>query len=107
VLELLNESQELIKTLRDNTAFFRESLTSAGFDVKPGIHPIVPVMLYDEHAAQEMAGKLLERGIYAVGFFYPVVPKGKARVRTQVSAGHTKEQLKYAADTLKEIKATL
>jgi glycine C-acetyltransferase len=103
-VDLLTESNGLIKRLRENTAFFREGLTSAGFDIKPGIHPIVPIMLYDERAAQDMAAHLLERGVYAVGFFYPVVPKGKARVRTQVSAAHTKEQLEYVVRTLRAIK---
>lgn len=100
VLELLSASNELKTRLDENTAFFRKALTDAGFDIRPGTHPIVPIMLYDEHAAQKMAEELLKKGVYAIGFTYPVVPKGKARVRTQVSAAHTREQLEFAVDAI-------
>ena len=79
-------------------AYFRERMTAAGFDIKPGVHPISPVMLYDAPLAQKFAQRLLEEGIYAIGFFFPVVPKGQARIRTQLSAAHTREQLDRAAD---------
>ena len=80
----------------NNALYFREGMTKAGFDIKPGVHPIVPVMLYDAKLSQTMASKLLEEGIYVIGFFYPVVPKDKARIRVQVSAGHTKAHLDKA-----------
>lgn len=96
VLDLLSGSTALRDKLEDNTQFFRARMTAAGFDIIPGEHPIVPVMLYDAPLAQEFAGKLLEEGIYVIGFFYPVVPKGKARIRVQVSAGHEREHLEKA-----------
>jgi len=96
VLEIVQNSPELKNRLRENTAYFRQNLSEIGFDIVPGEHPIVPIMLYDEIAAQKMASLLLEKGVYAIGFFFPVVPKGKARVRCQVSAAHTKEQLDTA-----------
>ncbi len=106
-LELLSESTELRDRLADNTAYFRQGMADAGFDIPEGEHPIVPVMLGDARLAQEMSRKLLERGIYAIGFFYPVVPKGKARIRTQISAAHTREDLDKAiaafADTYREL----
>jgi glycine C-acetyltransferase len=82
--------------LQDNTHYFRQGMQAAGFSVKGGDHPIVPVMLGDARLAQQMSLKLLERGIYAIGFFYPVVPEGKARIRTQISAAHTREDLDKA-----------
>ncbi len=107
-LELLTESTQLRDRLADNTAYFRQGMADAGFDIPEGEHPIVPVMLGDARLAQEMSRKLLERGIYAIGFFYPVVPKGKARIRTQISAAHTREDLDKAiaafADTYRELK---
>jgi glycine C-acetyltransferase len=96
VFDLLGEAGDLRATLKQNTAYFREKMTAAGFDLKPGEHPIVPVMLYDAPLAQQFAAGLLEEGIYAIGFFFPVVPKGQARIRTQLSAAHTREQLDRA-----------
>jgi glycine C-acetyltransferase len=93
VLDLLKESKDLMKTLHANTSYFRKAMTDAGFDLKMGEHPIVPVMLYDAKIAQSMAKELLEEGVYVVGFFYPVVPKDQARIRVQISAAHTKEQI--------------
>ncbi|WP_312340410.1 glycine C-acetyltransferase [Sphingobacterium sp.] len=88
VLDMLSETTELRDKLEANTKYFREKMTSAGFDIKPGFHPIVPVMLYDAKLAQEFAAKMLDEGIYVIGFYYPVVPQGKARIRVQISAGH-------------------
>lgn len=88
VLDMLSETTELRDKLESNTKYFREKMTEAGFDIKPGFHPIVPVMLYDAKLAQEFAAKMLEEGVYVIGFYYPVVPQGKARIRTQISAGH-------------------
>jgi len=96
VFDMLSETTELRDRLESNTRFFREGMTSAGFEIKPGVHPIVPIMLYEERLAHEMARRLLERGIYVIGFSYPVVPKGKARIRTQMSAAHTAEQIDLA-----------
>ncbi|MCL2203837.1 MAG: glycine C-acetyltransferase [Defluviitaleaceae bacterium] len=93
VLELITRSTELKTRLEENTAYFRQGIKGIGLEIKEGTHPIVPVMLYDELKAAHMAEKLLEKGVYAIGFFYPVVPKGLARVRCQVSAAHTREQL--------------
>ena len=88
VLDMLSETTKLRDKLEANTTYFREKMTAAGFDIKPGFHPIVPVMLYDAKLAQEFAAKMLEEGVYVIGFYYPVVPQGKARIRTQISAGH-------------------
>ncbi|MBB5015823.1 glycine C-acetyltransferase [Rehaibacterium terrae] len=96
VFDMLAAAGDLRETLADNTRYFRERMTAAGFDLKPGEHPIVPVMLYDAPLAQKFAERLLEEGIYAIGFFYPVVPKGQARIRTQMSAAHTREHLDRA-----------
>lgn len=96
VLELLTESTALRDKLEDNTRFFRKEMTAAGFDILPGEHPIVPVMLYDAKLSQDFANKLLEEGIYVIGFFYPVVPKGQARIRVQLSAAHEREHLEKA-----------
>jgi glycine C-acetyltransferase len=96
--ELLNRSDELRERLWANTRYFREQLGTAGFDIRPGEHPIVPIMLYEASLAQRMAARLLEHGIYVIGFFYPVVPEGQARIRTQVSAAHTREHLDLAID---------
>ena len=101
-LELLGESTELRDRLADNTAYFRQGMKEAGFDIPEGEHPIVPVMLGDARLAQEMSRRLLEKGIYAIGFFYPVVPKGKARIRTQISAAHTREDLDRAIEAFRE-----
>jgi glycine C-acetyltransferase len=96
VLDLLSETTALRDKLEWNTTYFREEMTKAGFDIKPGVHPIVPIMLYEATVAQEMAAKLLEEGIYVIGFFFPVVAKGKARIRVQLSAAHEKEHLDKA-----------
>lgn len=96
VLDLLSETTALRDKLEWNTQYFRNEMTKAGFDIKPGVHPIVPIMLYEATVAQEMAAALLEEGIYVIGFFYPVVAKGKARIRVQLSAAHDKEHLDKA-----------
>lgn len=96
VLDMLSEATTLRDKLEENTKYFRSKMTAAGFDIKPGEHAIVPVMLYDAKLAQKMADALLERGIYVIGFFFPVVPKGQARIRVQVSAGHERHHLDKA-----------
>ncbi len=96
VLDMLSETTELRDKLESNTTYFREKMTEAGFDIKPGFHPIVPVMLYDAKLAQEFASKMLDEGIYVIGFYYPVVPQGKARIRVQISAGHERAHLDKA-----------
>ncbi len=96
VLDLLSETTELRDKLERNTLYFRSKMTAAGFDIRPGVHPIVPVMLYDAKLSQEFAAKMLEEGIYVIGFYYPVVPQGKARIRVQISAGHETEHLDKA-----------
>jgi len=96
VFDMLASAGDLRDKLKENTRYFREQMTAAGFDIKPGVHPIVPVMIYDAPKAQAMAAALLEEGIYVTGFFYPVVPQGQARIRTQMSAAHTREHLDRA-----------
>ena len=96
VFDLLSETTELRDQLEVNTNYFRTKMTEAGFDIKPGDHPIVPIMLYDAMVAQNFAAKLLEQGIYVIGFFFPVVAKGQARIRVQLSAAHDKQQLDKA-----------
>jgi len=96
VLDLLSSSTTLRDKLEYNTKYFREKMTDAGFDILPGEHPIVPIMLYDAKLSQEFANRLLDEGIYVIGFFYPVVPKGKARIRVQLSAAHDMEHLDQA-----------
>ena len=103
VLDLLSETTELRDKLESNTAYFREKMNAAGFDIKPGTHPIVPVMLYDAVLSQKMAEKLLEKGIYVIGFYYPVVPKGQARIRVQISAGHERHHLDQAIEAFIEV----
>jgi len=103
VLELLTESTQLRDQLEENTTYFREQMTAAGFDIRPGQHPIVPVMLYDAKLAQEFAAKMLDKGIYVVGFYYPVVPQGQARIRVQLSAGHTRAHLDKAIAAFIEV----
>jgi glycine C-acetyltransferase len=98
VLDLLSQTTELRDRLEANTKYFRSAMEAAGFELKPGTHPIVPVMLYDAVVAQNFAARLLERGIYVVGFFYPVVAKGQARIRVQLSAAHTQQQLEKCVD---------
>ncbi|TWH10492.1 MULTISPECIES: glycine C-acetyltransferase [Pseudoxanthomonas] len=101
--DMLSSAGELRTRLQENTAYFRQRMTAAGFDLKPGVHPICPVMLYDAPLAQRFAQRLLEEGIYAIGFFYPVVPQGQARIRTQMSAAHTREHLDRAIDAFTRI----
>ncbi len=103
VLDILSTTTELRDRLEENTQYFRTQMTLAGFDIKPGEHPIVPVMLYEAPLAQEFAKKLLEKGIYVIGFFYPVVPKGEARIRVQLSAEHTRMHLDQAISAFKEV----
>jgi glycine C-acetyltransferase len=101
--EMLSAAGDLRERLAENTRYFRERMTAAGFDIRPGVHPISPVMLYDAPLAQRFAERLLEEGIYAIGFFFPVVPQGKARIRTQMSAAHTREHLDRAIDAFVRI----
>jgi len=96
VLDMLSETTDLRDKLERNTMYFREKMTAAGFDIKPGVHPIVPVMLYEAKLAQEFAAKMLEEGIYVIGFYYPVVGQGKARIRVQLSAAHEQHHLDKA-----------
>jgi len=103
VLDLLSASTALRDKLEKNTAYFRKAITEAGFDILPGEHPIVPIMLYDAKLAQEFAAKLLDEGIYVIGFFYPVVPQGKARIRVQISAGHDQEHLEKAVEAFTKV----
>ena len=101
--DMLASAGELRTRLQENTAYFRQRMGAAGFDIKPGVHPICPVMLYDAPLAQKFAQRLLEEGIYAIGFFFPVVPQGQARIRTQISAAHTRAQLDQAIDAFTRI----
>jgi glycine C-acetyltransferase len=103
VLEVLSETTELRDKLEHSTKYFRKQMSEAGFDIKPGDHPIVPVMLYDAKIAQQFAARLLEKGIYVIGFFYPVVPKGEARIRVQISAVHEQEHLDRAIAAFTEV----
>ncbi len=103
VFDLLSQTTELRDTLEANTKYFREKITAAGFDIKPGTHPIIPIMLYDAVVSQKMAEKLLEKGIYVIGFYYPVVAKGQARIRVQISAAHTTEHLDHAIQAFVEV----
>ncbi len=96
ILDMLSETTALRDKLEQNTLYFREKIQAAGFDIKPGIHPIVPIMLYDAVLAQKLAARMLEEGIYVIGFFYPVVAKGNARIRVQISAAHEREDLDLA-----------
>ena len=107
VFEILSNDTSLRDKLEENTAYFKKGINSAGFDIVDGDSAIVPVMLYDAKLAQEMADLLLEEGIYVIGFFYPVVPKGKARIRVQISAAHTKEHLDKAIKAFIKIGKTL
>jgi glycine C-acetyltransferase len=101
--EMLSSAGELRERLAENTRYFRRRMGEAGFDLRPGDHPICPVMLYDAPLAQRFAARLLEEGVYAIGFFFPVVPKGQARIRTQMSAAHTREHLDFAIDAFVRI----
>jgi glycine C-acetyltransferase len=106
-LRLLNESTALRDTLEENTRYFRKAMTEAGFNIAPGEHPIVPVMLGDASLASKFADAMLERGVYVIGFSYPVVPQGKARIRTQISAAHTREELEKVVEAFVAVKAEL
>ena len=103
VLELLSETTELRDKLMDNVAYFKENIRGAGFDIKDGDSAIVPIMLYDAALSQQFADRLLEEGIYVIGFFYPVVPKGQARIRVQLSAAHEKAHLDKAIEAFTQI----
>jgi glycine C-acetyltransferase len=102
VFDLLSQTTELRDRLEANTQRFRAGMATAGFDIKPGEHPIVPIMLYDERLAHDLASKLLERSIYVIGFSFPVVPKGLARIRVQLSAAHTNEHIDRAVAAFAE-----
>ena len=102
-LDLLKDTSEIRETLRNNTAYFREQIVKMGFDVRSGTHPIVPVMLYNAKIAKQMAKDLFSEGIYVVAFSYPVVPEGKARIRVQISAAHTREQLNAVLHAFQKI----
>ena len=103
VFEMLDQSSDLRDKLKSNTGYFRSQMQDAGFDLKPGSHPITPVMLYDAPLAQKFADKLMQRGIYVIGFFYPVVPKGEARIRVQISAAHERAHLDRAIEGFVEV----
>ncbi|MEL0056149.1 MAG: aminotransferase class I/II-fold pyridoxal phosphate-dependent enzyme, partial [Methylophilaceae bacterium] len=107
VIDMLSESTSLRDKLEANTHYFRKGMKEAGFSVDQGDHPIVPVMLGDAVLAQKMSARLLEKGIYAIGFFYPVVPQGKARIRTQISAAHTQDDLDRAIKAFSETRDEL
>ena len=106
-LELLSASTELRDKLEENTKFFRDALTERGLTIKPGVHPIVPIMIGDAAKSQKFAARMLEKGVYVIGFFYPVVPHGTARVRTQVSAAHSREDLEFATKAFAEVNEEL
>ena len=103
VFNMLSATTELRDKLEQNTRYFRDEMTKAGFDIKPGVHPIVPIMLYEAPLAQKFAELLLEKGIYVIGFFYPVVAKGKARIRVQLSAAHERHHLDKAIRAFTEV----
>jgi glycine C-acetyltransferase len=104
VIDLLSTTTDLRDKLEENTAYFREKIKDAGFEIKDGIHPIVPIMLGDAILSQKVAARLLEKGVYVIGFFYPVVPIDTARIRVQISAAHSKEDLDFAIEKFKEVK---
>jgi glycine C-acetyltransferase len=103
VLEMVDRASDLRKRLEDNTAYFRREITKLGFVIRPGSHPIVPIMLYDAKKAAQMAEKLLAEGIYVIAFSYPVVPRDQARIRVQISAAHSKEDLAFALEKFAKI----
>jgi glycine C-acetyltransferase len=103
VVDMISETTALRDKLEENTRYFREQMTDAGFDIKKGEHPIVPIMLYDAPLAQRFAERLLEEGIYVIGFFYPVVPKGQARIRVQISAAHDRDHLDRAIEAFTKV----
>jgi glycine C-acetyltransferase len=100
---MLSETTELRDKLEENTKYFRDNMTEKGFDIKPGIHPIIPIMLGDAKLAHDMAKDMLAEGIYVIGFSYPVVPKGEARIRVQISAAHTREHLDKAIEAFTKV----
>ena len=104
VLDILEESTHLRDRLEENTKYFREGITKAGLNIKEGVHPIVPIMLGDAALSQKMASRMLDKGVYVIGFFFPVVPKGTARIRVQISAAHSKKDLEFAINAFKEVK---
>ena len=106
-LEILSESNDLLATLRRNAQIFRDGMQANGFDLLPGVHPIIPIMLGDAALAQQMAARMLEKGVYVIGFSFPVVPKGQARIRVQVSAAHTEDDLQFAVDAFAQVKQDL
>ena len=107
VFDIISSSNKLITKLNDNKSFFRKKMTNLGFDLKEGDHPIIPVMLYDAKLAQKMAKKLFEKGVYVVGFFYPVVPKGQARIRVQISAAMSMNDIEKAVNAFEEVGKSL
>jgi glycine C-acetyltransferase len=107
VLEILSRSTELRDKLEANTKFFRDEMTQLGFNILPGTHPIVPVMLGEAALASRFADAMLKRGVYVIGFSYPVVPKGKARIRTQISAAHSRKDLEFALEAFSDTKKEL
>ena len=106
-LEIVSASTQLRDRLEENTRYFRQRMAETGFEIAPGEHPIVPIMLGDAVLAQNMAARMLEKGVYVIGFFYPVVPQGAARIRTQISAAHTREDLDFAVQMFTEVKAEM
>ena len=107
MLDLVTQTKDLRARLFSNTAFFRKKVSEMGFNIQPGEHPIVPVMLGDAAVAARMAARLLEKGVYVVGFSFPVVPKGKARIRVQISAAHTRADLEFAIEQFAAVKKEL
>ncbi|MCL4163796.1 UNVERIFIED_CONTAM: hypothetical protein GTU68_000987 [Idotea baltica] len=107
VLDLLSKTTALRDKLENNTQYFRKAMTAAGFDIIPGVHPIVPIMLYDAKLSQDFANQLLDEGIYVIGFYFPVVPKGQARIRVQISAGHEVEHLDRAVAAFTKVGKSL
>jgi len=106
-IDLLSESTQLRDRLAANTQFFRQQMTALGFNILPGEHPIVPIMLGDAELATRFADRMLEKGVYVIGFSYPVVPRGKARIRTQISAAHSEQDLEFAIEKFAEAKQEL
>ena len=103
VLDILESDESFLNKLKENTQYFRKEIQAMGYEIKPGDHPIVPIMLYDANLAQKMSSELLKLGIYVIGFFYPVVPKGQARIRVQLSASHTTDQIEKALRAFKKV----
>ncbi|RPI66211.1 MAG: aminotransferase class I/II-fold pyridoxal phosphate-dependent enzyme, partial [Ignavibacteriales bacterium] len=104
VIDMLSSSTHLRDKLEANTKYFREEIKKAGLNIKEGVHPIVPVMIGDASLSQKVSSRMLEKGVYVIGFFYPVVPKGTARIRTQISAAHSMDDLKFAVEKFREVK---